>query len=331
VSPEESMSDHRIILFNLRINVDCSKPTRNPRKTNWEKYSTTLERNLAGISSGIPRLPSKLEEVVDSLNTGIINAYERSCAIGKKRKAKDAPWWSDSLERLRIATRRLFNRAKTDGMWDQYRESLTFYNKEIRKAKRKNYRDFCESIENTTEGARLHRALSKRAPDANLALKWGDNTFTSSNMNKLKLLFETHFLGSIPLRENVDRVVVDQVRPVPEDWAIAKSTVTLDRLKWAIGTFQPYKSPGLDGISPAFLQQGQSKLLPILRKVMISSLALGHIPNAWSRARVVFIPKTGKKDITHPKSFRPISLTSFLLKTLEKLVDNKIRSTISRN
>jgi len=138
-------------------------------------------------------------------------------------------------------------------------------------------------------------------------------------MDKLELLFETHFPGSIPLREDADRVVEDRVRPVPEDWAIAKSTVTLDRLKWAIGTFQPYKSPGLDGISPAFLQQGQSKLLPILRKVMISSLALGHIPNAWSRARVVFIPKTGKKDITHPKSFRPISLTSFLLKTLEKL------------
>jgi len=80
---------------------------------------------------------------------------------------------------------------------------------------------------------------------------------------------------------------------------------------WAIGTFQPYKSPGLDGISPAFLQQGQAKLLPILRKVLISSLALGYIPSAWSRARVVFIPKTGKKDITNPKSFRPISLKSF--------------------
>jgi len=235
----------------------------------------------------------------------------------KTRKAKDAPWWSDSLERLRIATRRLFNRAKRDGLWEQYRESLTSYNKEIRKAKRKNYRAFCESIETTTEGARIHRALSKRAPEARLALKRRDNTFTSCNMDKLELLFKTHFPGSITLRKDADRVVEDQVRPVPEDWAISKSTVTLDRLKWAIGTFQPYKSPGLDGISPVYLQQGQGKLLSILRKVMISSLALGHIPSAWSRARVVFIPKTGKRDITHPKSFRPISLTSFLLKTLE--------------
>jgi len=43
---------------------------------------------------------------------------------------------------------------------------------------------------------------------------------------------------------------------------------------------------------------------------------------------MVFIPKTGKKDITNPKSFRSISLTSFLLKTIEKLVDHNIRSTL---
>jgi len=104
-------------------------------------------------------------------------------------------------------------------------------------------------------GARLHRALSKRAPEPNLALKRGDNTFTSSNIDKLELVFETHMPGSISLREDADSVTEDRVRPVPGDWAIAKSTIALDRLKWAIGTFQPYKSSGFDGISPAILQK----------------------------------------------------------------------------
>jgi len=71
-----------------------------------------------------------------------------------------------------------------------------------------------------------------------------------------------------------------------------------------------------------------SHLAGPIRKILISSLASGHIPTAWSIAKVVFIPKAGKKDITDPKSFRPISLTSFLLKTLEKLVDVSIRSTL---
>jgi len=97
---------------------------------------------------------------------------------------------------------------------------------------------------------------------------------------------------------------------------------------WAIGTFQPYKSPGPDGIQPILLQRALNQLAVPIRKILISSLALGHIPTAWSLAKVVFIPKAGKKDITDPKSFRPISLTSFLLRTLEKLVDVSIRSTL---
>jgi hypothetical protein len=41
---------------------------------------------------------------------------------------------------------------------------------------------------------------------------------------------------------------------------------------------------------------------------------------------VVYIPKAGTKDLEQPKSYRLISLTSFLLKTKEKLMDLDIRS-----
>jgi Reverse transcriptase (RNA-dependent DNA polymerase) len=40
---------------------------------------------------------------------------------------------------------------------------------------------------------------------------------------------------------------------------------------------------------------------------------------------VVYIPKAAGKDPERPKSYRPISFTSFLLKTIEKLIDQYIR------
>jgi hypothetical protein len=40
---------------------------------------------------------------------------------------------------------------------------------------------------------------------------------------------------------------------------------------------------------------------------------------------VTFIPKPGKLDYTEAKAYRPISLPSFMLKTMEKLVDRHIR------
>ena len=48
-------------------------------------------------------------------------------------------------------------------------------------------------------------------------------------------------------------------------------------------------------------------------------LALGYTPNSWAEAKVIFIPKPGKKDFSLARSWRPISLLSCLLKTVERL------------
>jgi hypothetical protein len=45
---------------------------------------------------------------------------------------------------------------------------------------------------------------------------------------------------------------------------------------------------------------------------------------------VTFIPKPGKLDYTEAKAYRPISLSSFMLKTMEKLVDRHIRDCALR-
>ena len=46
---------------------------------------------------------------------------------------------------------------------------------------------------------------------------------------------------------------------------------------------------------------------------------------ALRKARVTFIPKTGKPSYTKAKAYRSISISSFLLKTLQRLVDRHIR------
>jgi len=47
--------------------------------------------------------------------------------------------------------------------------------------------------------------------------------------------------------------------------------------------------------------------------------------------KVTCIPKAGKPSHTNAKDFRPISLSSFLLKTLERLIDTHIRLTIDQS
>jgi hypothetical protein len=53
--------------------------------------------------------------------------------------------------------------------------------------------------------------------------------------------------------------------------------ISYDRLKWAVYSFLPYKSPGMDGIMPIILQQGFELLGCKLLMLLRTSLALGYI------------------------------------------------------
>jgi hypothetical protein len=50
------------------------------------------------------------------------------------------------------------------------------------------------------------------------------------------------------------------------------------------------------------------------------SITLGYTPKRWTDSKVIFIAKIGKDTYDNPNSFRPISLCSFLLKGLERLI-----------
>jgi hypothetical protein len=76
-------------------------------------------------------------------------------------------------------------------------------------------------------------------------------------------------------------------------------------------SFQPYKSPGMDGIMHIMLQQGFGLLAGKLLMLLRASIALGYIPMSWRHTTVVFIPKPGK-PVTQAKSLRPISLMSVM-------------------
>jgi hypothetical protein len=66
--------------------------------------------------------------------------------------------------------------------------------------------------------------------------------------------------------------------------------------------------------------QGDSRIKPGLSNIFTAVVQLGYVPARWRTSDVIFIDKPGKTDLENPRSFRPISLTSFVYKTLEKVV-----------
>jgi hypothetical protein len=142
----------------------------------------------------------------------------------------------------------------------------------------------------------------------------------------LDLLPATHFPDSVRLIGEATPAAF--CRTKCDDWQVAARIVTYQRVRWAIDSFDPYKSPGMDGIFPALLQEGQEILTPYLIRNFRACLATGYVPAMWRQVKVVFIPKPGRNSYCRPKDFRPISLTSFLLKTLERMVDRYLRDEV---
>ena len=95
------------------------------------------------------------------------------------------------------------------------------------------------------------------------------------------------------------------------------SIITVEKVKWAILTFEDFKSPGLDGIVPKMLKGISDFIAPILSIIYRDCLKFNYMPISWRRVKVVFIPKAGKVNHSTAKDYRPISLSSFLLKILE--------------
>jgi hypothetical protein len=93
----------------------------------------------------------------------------------------------------------------------------------------------------------------------------------------------------------------------------------------ALGTFKSCKSAGTVGIVPGLLQHAVKHLVPHLCRIFRACMAYGFISTAWKQVKLIFIPKPRKFYCTEAMVYRPISLSSFLLKTIEKILDRHIR------
>jgi len=329
VSSEPSGSDHRQVHFNLEHTEEAIWG-RNPRHTNWMSYRSDLEAILKKAPSRF-HTAENLEVAAKYVTDAIRTAFEANCPMKLKNTSAKVSWWSRELSERRLEVRRLFNRAKktratTD--WDAFRSSQREYTKAINSAKRKSWRKFCEEVESAPEASRLCRILSKNGSSHLGCLKRPDGEYTKTIDESLRHLMSTHFPGfqEDSINSSSRKGSQPRVPYKPREWSLAAKVVYPCGVEWAVKTFDPYKAPGPDGIFPVLLREGLSVLLGPLTRVLRASIALRCIPRAWSGVKVVFIPKPGRNGHILAKDFRPISLTSFILKTLERLVDRFLKN-----
>lgn len=325
VLQEDTMSDHMKIKFSLSSDGVPTRTFRNPRKTDWVAYNNTLECKLKNWR---PRTENanEIEESVAKLTKSMIEAFEESCPLRRPMVVTQPIWFSKELGVLKRECNRAWNARNAD--FEAFREKRKAFKKACRDAKRRAWREFCESVEGVSASSRMHKILSKERSDQVSSLKLPNGEFTQDESELLNHLLLSHFPGCVDVGADELPVLTDENWVSDDVRSLGRHICDAASVKWAVNSFSPFKSPGPDGIQPVLMQRGYDQIEFALVKILQACLIQGYIPKTWREVRVTFIPKPGKADYENVRSYRGISLESFFLKTIERLIDRYLRCEV---
>lgn len=325
VSERYYFSDHRMIQFKVK---DDMPPPKLVPKINWDKLQNELifkEANFKYWNWTI------IEHEAKNIEHIISKAIKNSTTY-RPAKTRKLNWWSNELQAKKQEVRKLernFTRFKEADTGDKLKAAKLSYKKMIKKAKRKSWTEFCESICTPNDMAKFKKVIQGSTNKKIGMLEKAGGSYTRTVNETLELLMDQNFPGSTLPSGGADSGAHQNISVY--DITLCESFITEDKVIEAFKTFGPEKAAGPDGIKPRVLQMLKGHAIKRITNLYKACIEIGYTPKRWRRSNVVFIPKPGKDNYSLVKSYRPISLMPFLLKALERIVLWELESKVLRD
>ena len=313
-------SDHNSIYFTSCVDIISTNPSWLWNQANWPAFSDHIDRHLrTHIPSNITQksLDHAVNDMYEVINTAL------SIAVPKSRGRiidTNNPWWSSTLQTKRKQVLKLYKKSRnhpTAFNIASYKETKKEYTRLCQQAKRNSWNDYKENID-STHGINAFRKILEARPAVRMGtFEKPDGSLTDPGTDTLQHLLDTHCPTATPIQPTQ----YNKYKSIPKARVTAwtPSWLTTDKLLLAIKQFQNKKSPGPDGLRPIALKHLPSKCIKLILTLYKASILLAFTPTAWKGCRVIFIPKPGKDNYKLAKAWRPISLTNYILKALERL------------
>ncbi|KAK3561311.1 hypothetical protein QTP86_030608, partial [Hemibagrus guttatus] len=227
----------------------------------------------------------------------------------------DKPWFTAKLRRLRSEKEAAFR----SGDRGKYKEAKYRFSKEVRKAKTEHGERMQQQFQ-TNDSASVWKGLKAiinykpRAPHSVNDLR------LANSLNEYYCRFERQWNSPDPPQSSPHQLSPTQLHTsaTPHPPPLTPLTIKEEEVNRLFKRLNTRKASGPDSVSPSLLKHCANQLSPVFTDIFNTSLETCHVPACFKTSAIVPVPK--KTKITGLNDYRPVALTSVVMKSFERLV-----------
>ncbi len=320
-------SDHLPILWEIKDNYKRQpKKLRRPRwkrnDVNWDGFREKVENK---IKAGVKDLPftERVKQFNDILTEAgrdfvgkVMPKARNTCMNPKVRALKK----KRNLLRLEIQSKR-----------KEWIEACKEAQQAMEDAREEAWVEYLEDLEFQADPAEMWRVIKSLsgtpeslAPNEALII---DGKAVTSNPKKADA-FAAHYARVSKLtftkeERDKNRMLKKKLRGEGNSNDEGCKDFEMKELESAISLMKKNGAPGKDDIPPAFLKNLGEEAMKELLDITNTSFKKALVPGVWRTAIIIPILKLGK-PASEIESYRPISLTSCVVKLIERMVGSRL-------
>ena len=315
------------------------------KNTNWDEWTAHVSANIKAH----PRLLSSEETDAQSLWLQFKNTVLESNTkvIPTKRiTSHSKPFWTPVLSRLSYKLQQAkhkmghrstpaniyaFESAKEEFSMCLVKEKNNWIKTQLENLNVTESLQFWKNYKRTIVGGSSHQ-LGNLVENGVVYTEFAD---------KEKILFNTFFSGSHIKNRNFDKAFEEKVEneyseisweapdasepnTLSQDEDHLNKLITFTEILEAIGhQKRSARCFDADGFHPVMLKNLPSEAVEVLLKIF--NICLAEKNWLWNESNAVFLRKEGKANYLKAGSYRPISISSYFGKILERIIEKRIR------
>ena len=335
---EELASDHYPINIKINFNTastvsNIKRKTRwNAKKADWVLYKEKLQKNLEDYDEE----EKSLKTLEKAWRQSVLGAAEAAIPKGARQRMK--AWWcvetEEAVNKRRAAWRK---RNENEDKRQEWREAAKSTKETVSSLKTSSWRDFASTLSARTDVGKIYSTIKsldgslKINANGAVIVKENGKTITTPDMIANEFVKEYAKVSHLQLKQEERRRAkgylnsVHEVCDCEEESAESEQCKPFNKgeLQEAIRQLKSGKAPGPDGITNDMIKHLNDKGHTTLLHLINTSLKKKETPDIWKKAIIIPILKKGK-PASATGSYRSLSLTSCVVKTMEKMVKNRL-------